>query len=131
MSALAEGLLAAQRQAVGALAKAFVASKISGEALSVELDRIGLRDTVDQGLLLESLSVVQTYGGEPPKPTAQPGGPKMPEQPSDAQRNFIAKLCKERNLPEPDVIVSKEQAHEIIDALKAGTYNADKYTVPL
>ena len=129
MSALAEALLAAQRQAIGALAKAFVAGKIGGEALSVELDRIGLRDTVDQGLLLESLSVVQTYGGEPPKPTGTTGV-KMPEQPSDAQRNFIAKLCKERDLPEPDVIVSKEQAHEIIDALKAGTYNAGAYSVP-
>lgn len=42
----------------------------------------------------------------------------------------IAQLCKQNNVPEPDVIVSKEQAHEIIDALKAGTYNADAYNVP-
>jgi hypothetical protein len=33
MSALAEALLAAQRQAVGSLSKAFVAGKIDAEAL--------------------------------------------------------------------------------------------------
>jgi hypothetical protein len=129
MSALAEALLAAQRQAVGALSKAYVAGRINAEKLATELDAIGLRDEVDQGLLFASLEIVKALGGEAPKPTGTTGV-KMPEQPSDAQRNFISKLCKERNVPEPDVIVSKEQAHEIIDALKAGTYNADAYSIP-
>ena len=42
----------------------------------------------------------------------------------------IGVLGPDRDVPEPDVIVSKEQASEIIEALKAGTYNADAYTVP-
>lgn len=130
MSALAEALLAAQRQAVGALSKAYVAGTIDDEILCRELDLIGLRDNVDQGLLVHSLIVVKERGGEAPKPTGSTSGEKMPEQPSDAQRKYIAKLCDERNMVAPDVIVSKEQASEIIEALKAGTYNADAYVVP-
>jgi hypothetical protein len=129
MSALAEALLAAQRQAVGALSKAFVAGNIAPDVFLVELDRVGLRDTVDQGLLLEALTVTKQYGGEAPKATGQ-NGPRMPEQPSAGQKSYIADLCKKLNVPEPDVIVSKEQASEIIEALKAGTYNADAYSVP-
>jgi hypothetical protein len=130
VTALAEALLAAQRQAVGSLAKAFVAGTINEEDFFLELDHVGLREEVDQGLLVASLQVVKSHGGEAPKPTGQTAGPKMPEQATEAQRAFIAKLCKEKNVPEPDVIVSKQQAHEIIEALKAGTYNADTYTVP-
>jgi hypothetical protein len=130
VSALAEALLAAQRQAIGALSKAFVAGKIDAEALASNLDALGLRDEVDQGLLLGSLEIVKQLGGEAPKVTGQTNERKAPEQPTEAQLKYIAKLCDERNMVAPDVVVSKEQASEIIEALKAGTYNADAYTVP-
>ena len=131
MSALAEALLAAQRQAVASLSKAYVGNHVDPEEFHSALDRIGLRDAVDQGLLVEALRVLKTYGGEAPKATGQTAeSRKAPEQASDAQRKYIADLCKQKNVEPPDVIVSKEQAHEIIEALKAGTYNADAYTVP-
>lgn len=129
MSALAEALLAAQRQAVGALSKAFVAGKIESVTLFAELDSIGLRDEVDQGLLLASLDIVKAFGGEAPK-AAGASAPKMPEQPSDAQQKLIARLCKEKNHVEPDWIASKEQASEIITALQNGSYNPAAYSVP-
>lgn len=43
MTALAEALLAAQRQAVASLAKAYVAGNIDAPRLAEELDNIGLR----------------------------------------------------------------------------------------
>jgi hypothetical protein len=129
MSALAEALLAAQRQAVGLLAKAYVVGAVTQEHFLEALDAIGLRDGVEQGLLLASLETVKQLGGEAPK-AAGATAPKMPEQPSDAQQKLIAKLCKEKNHVEPDWIASKEQASEIITALQNGSYNPAAYSVP-
>jgi hypothetical protein len=129
MSALAEALLAAQRQAVGSLTKAYVAGKIDADALATNLDAIGLRDDVDQGLLLGSLDIVKELGGEAPKAAGAPE-PKPNEPASEKQTAYIAKLADERNTMAPDGPLTKEQASKVIEELKAGTYNADAWSIP-
>ncbi len=53
MSALAEALVAAQRRALSAMEKQYVAGLIGGEEAEVLMDNMGLTDAVDQGRLLE------------------------------------------------------------------------------
>jgi hypothetical protein len=129
MSALAEALLATQRQAVASLSKAFVAGKIDAEVLAAQLDAIGLRDDVDQGLLIGSLTVVKALGGEAPKAAGTPE-PKPDEPASERQTAYIAKLAEERGAIAPDGPLTKEQASKAIEELKAGTYNADAWSIP-
>ena len=49
MTALAEALLAAQRQAIGALSKHYVAGMLDVGELCEHLDAMGCKDDVDQG----------------------------------------------------------------------------------
>ncbi len=51
------------------------------------------------------------------------------EAPTDAQLNYIAKLCEDRQVLLPEAVYSKTEASAIIDRLRAGTYRADDYTV--
>jgi hypothetical protein len=130
VTALAEALLAAQRQAVGSLSKAFVAGKLDGGNFLEELDRIGLRDTLDQGLLLSALEVLQEHGGEAPK---QPNGAKSDpatEPASEAQLKYLRDLADKKGTTAPDGQLTKARASEAIEQLKAGTYNADEWTAP-
>src|SRR4051794_16684150 len=121
MSALAEALLAAQRQAVASLSKAFVAERITQEELLTDLDAIGLRDAVDQGLLLEALRVVAHYGGEAPKANGTRPDPTT-EPASQKQLDYLAKLADEKHTTAPDGPLTKARASEAISALQAGTY---------
>ena len=72
MTPLSEALLASQRQAIGALSKAFLAGRIDAEHLLEELDAIGCRDVVEQGTLLASLTVMARFGTATPTQTAAP-----------------------------------------------------------
>lgn len=129
MSALAEALLAAQRQAIGSLSKAFVAERIDEDGLLANLDAIGLRDDVDQGLLVEALTIVKSLGGEAPKP-AGTNEPKQAEPASPNQLSYMRDLADKRGTVAPDGPLTKEQASKVIEQLKAGTYNADEWTAP-
>jgi hypothetical protein len=130
VSALAEALLAAQRQAIGALSKAFVAGKIDAEVLAAQLDAIGLRDDVDQGLLIDSLTIVKALGGEAPKPAGTNGAPKEAKPASEAQWKLLRRLADERSVPAPEGPLTVEQASKIIEQLKAGSYVADEWAIP-
>jgi hypothetical protein len=139
VSALAEALVAAQRRALAALEKSYVHSPLTAEELDGEKDRvraimdaIGCTDTVEQGQLFAALDVIRATGAQlpsEPKP-ANGGEPKKPEPASDAQLAFIAKLVKDKQVQPPDTPLTKAEAHEIIDTLQAGTYDAAKWTVP-
>jgi hypothetical protein len=129
VSALAEALLAAQRQAVGSLSKAFVAGTLSDEAFVSNLNAIGLRDEVDQALLRDSLLIVRALGGEAPKPTGT-SEPKQAEAASEKQTAYIKTLADERGTIAPDGPLTKEQASKIIEQLKAGTYAVDECVIP-
>jgi hypothetical protein len=48
------------------------------------------------------------------------------EAPTDAQLGYIASLCREHGLQQP-VVYSKQEASEIIGAMRGGTYDPDRY----
>jgi hypothetical protein len=52
------------------------------------------------------------------------------EAPTDAQLSYIASLCNGGGWQHPEVVVSKEEASEIIDALKNSTYDPRRYDYP-
>ena len=127
MTALAEALLAAQRQAVAALSRAYVAGHLDAESLASQLAAVGATDVLDQAALLASLDVLREYGQAPAaaerrEPETQPA--------SDAQLRLIAKLADERGTLAPDGPLTKAQAHEVIDAIKNGSYDPDKWRAP-
>ena len=131
MNPLGEALAAAQRQAIGALAKPYVAGNIGTEEVTSRLAEIGCNDVTDTAQLLAAWDVLQEYGAPAPKPT-QPEPQKSPEHEpaSEAQTRYIAKLADERGTTAPDYRLSKENASKVIEQLKAGTYNPDEWTVP-
>src|SRR5437763_10087637 len=110
MSALAEALVAAQRRALAALEKAYVAEKIDKEELSRQISLIGLTDTVDGDFLLASLDVLKEWGAPVP---AEPKGSES-ELATDKQKQLIRDLCGRKNQPEPEDfdLLTKKQASE-------------------
>ena len=127
MTALAEALLAAQRQAIGALAKPYVAGNIGTEEVTARLAEIGCNDVTDTAQLLAAWDVLQEYGAPAPQP--QNGKPES-DAATDSQMLLLRKVADERGYIVPDYPLTKARASEIIDRMKAGTYNADDYAVP-
>lgn len=130
MSALADALVAAQRRALSAMEKQYAAGKIDSDEARMVMEVIGTTDAVDQDRLLASLNAIRLYGATVPSEPTPNGEPKKPEPASDAQLAFIARLVKEKKAQPPDTPLTKAEAHEIIDTLQAGTYDAAKWTVP-
>lgn len=132
MTALAEALTAAQRQAIAVLEKAYVAGAFEDDGLLASLDRIGCTDAVDQNYLRECLDTIRTYGGQAPKNGEQGYAEKRESAPpTDAQKAFIDKLVREKQVEPPDLAgVTRAQASELIEQLKAGTYDPDKWSIP-
>lgn len=50
--------------------------------------------------------------------------------PTDAQLTYIRSLCDTQGWQHPDAVTSKAEATEIIDAMKASTYNPERYAYP-
>lgn len=131
MTALADALTAAQHRAVAAIQKQYAAGKIEAETVRERLDLVGLTDTVDQDRLLAALDTIMEYGAALPAEPAPANGEKPPEKATEAQRALIKRLVVEKNVPAPDYEpLSKQEAHEIIDSLKAGTYDPVKWSIP-
>ena len=130
MTALADALVAAQRRALAAVEKQYAAGKIDKDEVREDLRAIGLTDEVDTDRLLAALDRISMYGASLPSEPATPAAQTGTEKASDAQLALIARLVKERNLSGPDLPLTKAQAHEVIDALKAGTYDAAQWVVP-
>lgn len=130
MSALAEALVAAQRRALQALEKQYVAGKLDHDGACTCLNLIGLTDTVDQDRLFFALDMIRDYGAQLPSEPTNGGEPKPPEPASDAQLALIADLVKRKNVPAPDLPLTKVDASAIISSLQAGTYDPAKWTVP-
>ena len=66
MSALAEALVAAQRRALQATEKAYVAGALTRDEAVTELNAFGLTDQVDIDYLLAALDVVRLRGAALP-----------------------------------------------------------------
>ena len=128
MTALAEALLAAQRQAIGAASKAFVAGTLNETDLFELLDDIGARDTVEQAQLLASLHALQRFGAGAP---TTPNGTRPAARVTAAQRARIEKTAKERNyqLPNFDGLTMAE-ASEVISTMDDGSYDSARWVVP-
>ena len=129
MSALADALVAAQRRALAATQKAYVAGVIERDAASDELSGYGLTDDVDKGYLFAALDVIRARGATIPAET-NGAAPKPPEPATEAQWSLIRRLADERTMTAPEPPLTKAQAHEVIDAIKAGTYDPQKWAVP-
>ena len=128
MTALSDALVTAQRTAIGALEKAYLAGLLDDGDLASKLAEIGCPDTVDAGHLLSALDTIREYGASAP---ANGAAPKVDEPMTDKQRAFITSLCGERSAPLPDFAgLSKVQASEIIASLQDGSYNPARWAVP-
>ena len=131
MTALSEALAAAQRSALAALAKAYVAQGDPDDELKGVLNDIGCTDKIEQEQWIRALDVHRAAGVAAPaetKATPEQATPET-EPATDKQWGFIRQLCREKNLAEPDAVLTKATASQVIEQLQAGTYNpADWYT---
>jgi len=133
MTALADALLAAQRQAIAALEKAYVAGDMDAPNLRTILGNLGATDTVDQSHLLNCLDVLRTYGAPAPSATRPNGAADQPKPMSPAQRSRIERDCKDRGWEPPDfaaVPLTMPQASEIIQSIADGTYDPARWRPP-
>jgi hypothetical protein len=132
MSALAEALVAAQRRALSAMEKQYAAGRLDADDARALMDGIGVTDAVDQDRLIAALDVIRDYGAQLPAETngATSREAAGTEPATGAQLALVERLVKEKHVTGPDLPITKAQAHEIIDSLKAGSYDPAKWTVP-
>ena len=132
MTALSEALAAAQRAALAALGKRYVAEPIEAEELHAILDAMGCTDKVEQVQLVAAWETLRQTGTGAPTAKPEPAEKPSPdhEPASDAQWGFIRQLCREKNLAEPDTSLTKTTASQVIDQLKDGSYDPAKWSVP-
>jgi hypothetical protein len=132
VTALSDALTAAQRHALAALEKAYVAGAIESEAMVAALESVGISDPVDTAFLLAALDVLKEWGVQAPNLTerlARENG--EPEKASDKQRQLILDLCRRKEVPAPDLAgLTKPKASELIDSLNDGSYNPAAWSVP-
>jgi hypothetical protein len=134
MSALAEALMAAQRRAISAMEKAYVAGRLDRDTAIAALDGIGATDAVDRDRLLLALDTIREWGASLPAEPKQPAAEQPEAKASDAQVARIQRDLRSRDLAplvEQDLRnLSKGRASELIDSLAAGTYDAAAWDVP-
>ena len=127
---LSDALVAAQSRAVAALGKQYVGGTMDEDAVRIALDSIGLQDPADTNRWLAALTIIRETGAA--VPTGNGGSAERPPEPmSGAQRSLIERLVQEKGVTPPDLEQrTKQEAHEIIDTLKAGTYDPQKWSIP-
>jgi hypothetical protein len=131
MTPLSDALTAAQRSALAALEKAYVAGQIEAPDARERLDDCGISDPVDIAFLFSALDVLREWGVSAPTMTERL--PKQPEFATEKQQTLISDLCERKNQPVPAAMgaLTKASASEIIDSLqKNGTYDLDKFGGP-
>jgi hypothetical protein len=139
---LSDALTAAQRPALAALEKAYVAGELDpdpddDEAMSargylvMRLEDCGMRDPVDIAFLLAALDVLREWGVSAPTMSERVTEAKD-EKATKGQLDYITDLTKRLVVDPPEFMeaLTKEQASAIIERLKAGTYKAEEYRVP-
>jgi len=132
---LSDALTAAQRSALAALEKAYVAGRLEPDAMISALEAVGISDPVDTAFLLASLDVLREWGVAAPtmsERVARENG--EPKKATEGQVSYIIDLLKKGQhgpLAEQDLrALSFEQASTLIDSLKGGSYDAAKWDVP-
>ena len=118
MSALAEALLAAQRSALSAMQRAYLAGSLDDDEGMIEaMNRIGCTDTVEQGQYMFALETMRGLGVQAPATNGAPT-PKEDRPASDAQWKLIRRLADERGQVAPDGPLTVEQASDVIEKLR-------------
>ena len=125
MTALTDALEAAQRRAVTSLAKQYVGGALDEDEVRVALNSIGLSDPADTNRWVASLDILRETGAELPRENG--AKQKVDELASEAQWTLIRRLADERTLTAPEPPLTKAQASETINELKAGTYDPSKW----
>jgi hypothetical protein len=128
---LSDALTAAQRSALAALEKAYVAGQIEPDGFRAGLEAFGINDPIDVTFLLCALDVLREWGVSAPTMSERVAETKN-DRATKGQLDFISDLCKRLVVDPPEAMESltKEQASAIIERLKAGTYKAEEYRVP-
>jgi hypothetical protein len=129
VSALADALVAAQSRAVAALGKQYVGGQMDEDELRVALDSIGMTDPTDTARWVAALDIITATGAALPTVNGAKSDTEYASA-TEAQVKLIGSLVESKQVPMPALPLSKAQAHEIIDTLKAGTYDAPKWSVP-
>ena len=130
MTALAEALLAAQRQAIGALGKQFVACQIDVAEVVSRLREIGCTDPADRDQMVAAWMILREYGSGLATNGASQQAPKMM---SPAQKRRIELDCKDRGWAPPAfdaVPITLDEASAIIDSIKDGSYDPARWNPP-
>ena len=118
MTALAEALLAAQRQAVATLGKASVAGAIEDEEVVERLRKIGCNEAIDLAHLLATWDLLREFGAQLAPNGAGPRPAALDEPATKAQLDYLAKLADDKGRVVNTDGMTKAQATQAIDALK-------------
>ena len=131
MTALSEALAAAQRSACTALAKGYVAAtelpENAGDSIRSRLNDCGLTDKIEQDQWLAALDVLREAGASAPAPEPQSRRAATEEPATDAQWTLLRRVAAEQKVDVPDRPLSKAEASQVIDAMKAGTYRVEDW----
>ena len=130
MSALADALGTAKPQALARLGKHYVGGQLDRDTVTAALDAMGETDAVDRERWFAALDTIRNLGGEAPGEPDPVASRKAPPPATDRQLSLIYKLCDEKVQVRPDEPLSKDAAHQVIEELKAGTYDPDKWKLP-
>ena len=125
MTPLSDALTAAQKRALTALEKAYVAGALEPEGLSAALNACGISDPVDIDYLTECLNVLNAWGASVP---AETNGTTKDEPASDKQMQLIRDLMVRKQITgaTPEAL-TKSKASDVINDLQAGTYDPHKW----
>jgi hypothetical protein len=127
MTPLSDALNAAQRSALAAMEKAYVAEQCDAVTFTAALDGFGIKDPVDTVFLVAALDVLREWGVSAPTMTER----VVEEQPAtEKQLDYLRKLAEEKGAPVPDKPLTKATASEAINELQNGTYDPEKWCVP-
>lgn len=122
MTPLSDALTAAQRSALAALEKAYVAEAVDAEQLREGLHSCGISDDIDISFLTHALDVLREWGVTAPTMSERVTSAKV-EPASDKQWTLIRRLCQEKGVSAPETSLTKAEASLVIDQLqKIGNY---------
>ena len=124
MTPLSEALTTAQKRALAALEKAYVAGQIDGEQFSDKLELAGISDPIDIAFLICSLDVLREWGVQAPTMTERVAEAKD-EPMTGKQQQYLLKLAREKNVHMRPGFegMTKQQASEAIEQLQSGVYD--------
>ena len=131
MTPLSDALTTAQRRALAALEKAYVAGELEGESFAGALSAFGISDPIDVAFLLAALDVLSEWGVTEPTMGERVIGERKA---TEGQVRFIVDLLKRGQrgpLAEADLrALTFERASQLIDALKNERYKPEDWDVP-